>query len=122
MSLIGSPVFRGEMEMSEDVQKGERVPQQSGSMPMTVSFRCAISVTHAGMGRDNVHYIYMYMYTKRMSMDNYTSYVPFYFSLQPWSLGSLLGIKQYHDQRVKLQLEWTDSLSEYILRQRENLK
>ena len=57
MSLIGSPVFRGEMEMSEDVQQEERVPQQSGSLTMTVSFRCAVSVTHAGMGRDNVHYI-----------------------------------------------------------------
>ena len=48
MSLIGSPVFRGEMEMSEDVQQEERVPQQSGSLTMTVSFRCAVSVTHAG--------------------------------------------------------------------------
>ena len=57
MSLIGSPVFRGELEMSEDVQQEERVPQQSGSLTMTVSFRFAISVTHADMGRDNVHYI-----------------------------------------------------------------
>ena len=38
MSLVGSPVFRGEMEMSEDVQQEERVPQQSGSLTMTVSF------------------------------------------------------------------------------------
>ena len=39
------------------MQQEERVPQQSGSLTMTVSFRCAISVTHAGMGRDNVHNI-----------------------------------------------------------------
>ena len=69
MSLIGSPVFRGELEMSEDVQQEERVPQQSGSLTMTVSFRFAISVTHADMGRDNV----LYMYTKRVFMNNYTS-------------------------------------------------
>ena len=57
MSLVGSPVFRGEREINEDVQQEERVPQQSGSLTMTVSFRCAVSVTHAGIGRDNVHYI-----------------------------------------------------------------
>ena len=39
------------------MQQEERVPQQSESLTMTVSFRCAVSVTHAGMGRDNVHYI-----------------------------------------------------------------
>ena len=108
MSLIGSPVFRDELEMGEDVQQEERVPQQSGSLTMTVSFRCAVSVTQScrhGQGQCT-----LYMYTKRMFMDNYTSYVPFYFLLQPWSLGSLLGIKQY--QRVKLQLEWIHSLSE----------
>ena len=34
--------------MSEDVQQKERVPQQSGSLTMTVSFRCAVMQAWAG--------------------------------------------------------------------------